>query len=233
MSAPQNSTDPMSTAPAASSPPISPPPPTSPQFWNRRARNYAKKPVPDEAAYAQTLERIRAHLSPDARVLELGCGTGTTALHLAASAREILGTDYSTEMIAIATEKARVAGVNHVRFLACTLDDPGLPRESFDVVMAMNFLHLLDDIPARFRRIAELIRPGGLFISKTPCLGDHGLHFRLLLPVLRAFGAAPYVNLVTERSLRVGLPNAGFRLEETGMYPVKSRSFFVVARKLA
>ena len=208
-----------------------PAPPTASRFWDRLAAGYEKKPVPDEAAYEKTLERVRAHLTPNDRVLELGCGTGTTALKLSANAASILATDYSTKMIAIAESKARAEGVTNVSFRRCTLDDPALGRESFDVVMAMNLLHLLDDIPGRFARIRELVRPGGLFISKTPCIGDQGVFMRVLLPILRAVGIAPFLNFVTERSLTDDIVGARFGIEETGMYPKKSRSFFVVARR--
>lgn len=206
---------------------------TPPRFWNRRAAAYAKKPVPDAAAYARTLERVRAHLTPSDRVLELGCGTGTTALELAANAAEIIATDYSPAMIDIATSKAASAGVQNVQFRTGSLDDPALGREGFDVVMAMNLLHLLEDTPKTIRRISELVRPGGLFISKTPCVGDQGRVIRFAIPLLRAVGIAPFVNFVTERELTAELLRAGFSLEETGMYPLKSRSFFMVARKPA
>lgn len=205
--------------------------PTPSRFWDRRAVDYAKKPVPDERAYEQTLERVRAHLLRNVRVLEIGCGTGTTALKLAANACEILATDYSEEMIAIARAKARAAVVSNVHFRTCTVHNTELALESFDVVLAMNLLHLLGDIPARLGRIHELLRPGGLFISKTPCLGDQSFLMRILIPLMRAVGIAPYVNFVTERSLTADIERAGFSIVETGMYPKKSRSFFVVARK--
>ena len=201
-------------------------------FWDRLAASYAKKPVADPDAYERTLDRVRAHLTPRARVLELGCGTGTTALKLAASAGALLATDYSAEMIAIATEKARAERVTNVTFRTATLDDGALAAEPFDVVLAMNFLHLLADLPARFARIRELLRPNGLFISKTPCVGDQGLAPRVAIPLMRAVGRAPYVNFVTERSLSSDLAAAGFAVEETGMYPKKTRSFFVVARRV-
>ena len=206
---------------------------TPSRFWDRRAVAYAKKPVADEDAYERTLERVRAHLTPNDRVLELGCGTGTTALRLAASAREILATDYSAEMIAIAAEKARATGGTNVRFQTCSGTDSTLGLESFDVVMAMNLLHLIDELPARLEHVRELVRPGGLFISKTPCIGEQGFALRIVIPLMRAAGLAPAVSFVTERSLTRDITNAGFEVEETGMYPLKSRSFFVVARKAA
>lgn len=202
------------------------------RFWDRRAAAYSRKPVPDARAYEQTLARVRAQLTPNDRVLELGCGTGTTAIELASSAREILATDYSAQMLAIARTKAERAGVSQVSFRRCTLDDESLAVGSFDVVMAMNLLHLLTDLPARLSRIAELVRAGGRFISKTPCIGDQGLALRVAIPLLRTVGLAPFVNYVTERSLVAQLEAAGFVLEETAMLPKKSRSFFVVARRL-
>lgn len=201
------------------------------RFWDRRAAKYLEKPVPDPEAYERTLQRVRTHLTPNDSVLELGCGTGTTALELAPNTRQILATDYSEEMIAIGLARARVKGVTNAHFRSCTLDDPELVRESFDVVLAMNLLHLLDDIPARLGRIRELVRPGGLFISKTPCIGDQGFALRAVIPVMHALGLAPYVNFVTERSLTADCTSAGFEMVETGMYPKKSRSYFVVARK--
>ncbi|HET7538834.1 MAG TPA: methyltransferase domain-containing protein [Polyangiaceae bacterium] len=206
---------------------------TPSRFWDRHAAKYAEKPVPDEHAYQQTLERVRAHLSPSDRVLELGCGTGSTALALAASAGEILATDYSEQMIAIARAKARSQGVANVRFQQCSADDPALIPASFDVVMAMNLLHLLRDHSAQLRRIHDLVRPGGLFISKTPCIGDQGVGLRVVIPVLRAFGLAPHVSFVTERSLTTLITSSGFSIRETGMYPSKTRSFFVVAQRAA
>jgi SAM-dependent methyltransferase len=111
------------------------------------------------------------------------------------------------------------------------LEDESLRGQPYDVVLAMNLLHLLDELPARLRRIHELVAPGGLFVSKTPCIGDLGFAFKLVIPLMRAAGLAPYVSFVTERSLGEDIAAAGFELLETGMYPRKSRSFFVVARK--
>jgi 2-polyprenyl-3-methyl-5-hydroxy-6-metoxy-1,4-benzoquinol methylase len=204
---------------------------TPPRFWDRRAARYAAKPVPDEEAYRLTLDRVRVHLTPRDRVLELGSGTGTTALKLADCAREILAIDYSTEMISIATAKAGAAGVSNVHFRIGSVDDPALAPASFDVVMAMNLLHLLPDLPRQLRLIHGLVRPGGLFVSKTSCVGDQGLAIRLAIPLMRVLGIAPYVNFVTERSLIRDLAHTGFEVLETGMYPRKSRSFFVVARR--
>jgi ubiquinone/menaquinone biosynthesis C-methylase UbiE len=200
------------------------------RFWDRIAPSYAKKPVADEAAYQRTLERARSYLNPNQLVLEVGCGTGTTALHLAPHAAQIVASDLSPGMIRIAREKARAAGVDNVTFMPGTLDELEAAAR-FDVVMAFNVLHLMADIPATLRRVYGLLAPGGLLISKTPCIGEMNFLVRLAIPVLQAFGRAPFVNFVKTQTLRESVSGAGFTTVETGFYPEKSHSLFVVARK--
>lgn len=57
-------------------------------------------------------------------------------------------------------------------FTKATLFDESLERESFDAVLAFNIFHLLEGAPKALRRIDELLKPGGLLMSVTPCLGE-------------------------------------------------------------
>ena len=79
---------------------------TDAQFWNKIARRYAANPVKDMSSYEQTLERAGSYLHADDSVLELGCGTATTALILAPQVTQYTATDIADEMIAIGREKA-------------------------------------------------------------------------------------------------------------------------------
>ena len=81
------------------------------RFWDRTSRKYAASAILDRAGYERTLDRTRALLGSGDRVLELGCGTGTTALLLADDVQHYLATDISAGMIAIANEK-RAVGPN-------------------------------------------------------------------------------------------------------------------------
>ena len=54
-------------------------------FWDRYARKYAAHAIKDMAGYQRTVERTRHYLKKTDRVIEIGCGTGTTALTLAPS----------------------------------------------------------------------------------------------------------------------------------------------------
>ena len=60
--------------------------------------------IADPAGYQTTLRRVAALLSPDQSVLEIGCGTGTTALRVAPFTRRLLATDVSPAMVAIASK---------------------------------------------------------------------------------------------------------------------------------
>lgn len=205
----------------------------SARFWDKIAPSYAKKPVPDEDAYQQTLERVRSYLAPTDRMLELGCGTGSTALLLCGAAREIWATDVSPKMIEIARQKADAKNIDNAHFSVGTLDDPAPTETPFDIVGAFNLLHLLADIPKSLSRVSALLKPGGYFISKTPCVGELGSAARVGVSVLRFFGKAPAVNFFTKSELEQMVQAAGFDIVETGIFPKKKKngSLFIVAQK--
>lgn len=199
-------------------------------FWNRVARRYADMPMRNSEAYEITLDLVRKHLQPDGNVLELGCGTGTTALRLAGDVGQYTATDYAPEMIAIAQEKHTASGVGNLSFQIGAPGDGSLPPGPFDVILAFNFLHLLPDRQAALREIRQTLPDGGLFISKTPCLGGM---FRVLQPVvavLRRWGKAPDVRFLTPSTLERDIRAAGFELLQTGDYPKRPPSRFIVAR---
>jgi methylase of polypeptide subunit release factors len=64
-----------------------------------------RRPISDRPGYERTIARVRGLLGSDDRVLELGCGTGSTALLLAGGTASYLATDFSAGMIGIAEEK--------------------------------------------------------------------------------------------------------------------------------
>jgi cyclopropane fatty-acyl-phospholipid synthase-like methyltransferase len=93
------------------------------RFWDRSSRKYARSAIADPNGYERTLERARAHLQPGNSVLELGCGTGTTALRLADGMRSYLATDISGGMIAIADEKLAVESIPALSFRTATAEE--------------------------------------------------------------------------------------------------------------
>lgn len=206
------------------------------KFWDNTAEKYAKSPIRDMDSYTYTLERTRSYLAATDRVLELGCGTGSTALLLADAVAEITGADLSQNMIRIATRKAQEQGVKNARFVAAEVFDQAVNDGPYDVVMAFNLIHLIEDTPRTMRRFNDLLKPEGLFISKTVCLSEGGLPFRyrmlrLMLPAMQCLGRAPYVKFMKIEELEREVTAAGFKIIETGNYPASPPSRYIVAKR--
>jgi ubiquinone/menaquinone biosynthesis C-methylase UbiE len=204
------------------------------RFWDKSSRKYAKSRIADLNGYERTLERTRAYLQPGDSVLELGCGTGTTALRLANGVRSYLATDISGGMIAIAEEKLAVESIPALSFRTATAEELVHEESRFDAVLGFNFLHLVRNVPGTLRSIHDLLKPGGLFISKTPCLGDMNPLIRLLLlPAMRAIGKAPHVSSLGAFALEQLIVGAGFDIlvRESHASKGKDQRPYIVARK--
>lgn len=203
----------------------------SARFWDRIADKYSRSPVKDEESYRHTLDRVKAHLDPESRVLEIGCGTGSTALTLSESVAEIVATDISPRMIEIAARKARDGGIGNVRFAAEDTLAVGRTDGPFDAVLAFNLFHLLREPGAGIGAAMKLVRPGGLLISKSPCLKGANPIYPIMIPIMRLFGKAPHVSFFTVEELETMVTGAGGEIVETGTFPKSPPARFIVARK--
>lgn len=200
---------------------------TGQAFWNRIANRYAARPIKDMAAYEEMLAEVAARLHPHDRVLELGCGTGGTAIRLGPQVAEWIATDFSDRMLQIARAKAVPPNVRFGLAEAGTAFD-GAP---FDAICAFNLLHLVPDMPATLAQIHAALRPGGLLISKTWCFADLRWTLRLLFPLLRLFGLFPPATALSEPQLRQAILAAGFTIETQRSFGRSPQSQFIVARK--
>lgn len=201
-------------------------------FWNSTARKYAARPISNDAVYQQKLDMTRRYFTPESEVLEMGCGTGSTALLHAPYVKHIRAIDFSSEMIAIAKEKAAEQGVKNVTFDVGTYEDTELPPNHYDVVLALNVLHLVPDIPGALRNTYDTVKPGGMFISSTACLQGW---LRGIVPLVRAgrlFGKMPYVKTVTRKDISRMIEDAGFETVEA-WHPEKTVGMFIIAQKPA
>ena len=204
------------------------------KFWDRLAPRYAKSPVKNMDSYHYTLNRTRSYLGENDVVLELGSGTGTTALDLASHVKHITATDISPAMTEIAKEKAWDQSVTNVDFVATPATVPDLTGP-YDAVLAHNLLHLVEDLPDVLARAHAVLKPGGVFISKTFCkptrITPFFLLMRIALPVMQLVGKAPFVALLTATDLKDAIKEAGFDIIETDTGPNGEMRKYIVARK--
>lgn len=208
------------------------------KFWDGIAPKYAQSPIKDMEAYEYSLERTKSYLSRDDQVLELGCGTGSTALLLAPHLGHLTASDLSEKMVEIGREKAVAQGVANVDFVASDIYRPAFEEKPYDAVLAHNLLHLLEDLDGALARISAWVKPGGYFISKTVCKTPDRLPLKLwlmmtMLPVAQFFGKAPFVNMPDIADLERKITAAGFKIIETGNYPASPPpSRYIVAQKM-
>jgi len=155
-------------------------------------RVYARAPFP---GYAEndTLHALRARaernefvrlldraIPVDARVVDVGCGTGQMAIYLARGDRSVVGADLTHASLCLGREAARRFGLARVRFVETDLHQVGLQEASFDVVYSSGVVHHTPDPRAAFGRLARLARPGGAIV-----LGVYNAFARLPLRLRR------------------------------------------------
>lgn len=202
----------------------------SAKFWNGIAARYAKKPIADEDAYQKKLQITREYFQPDMSLLELGCGTGGTALLHAPYVKQIRAVDISAEMLAIAKAKSAEQGVTNISFELAAIDEFDT-QQRFDMVLTLSVLHLLEDKEATLEKINQVLNPGGIFVSSTVCLGFSMRWLQLIGPIFRLFGFfPPTLKFFTAPALVASIRRAGFSIEHQWQ-PKGGKTVFIVARK--
>jgi 2-polyprenyl-3-methyl-5-hydroxy-6-metoxy-1,4-benzoquinol methylase len=140
----------------------------------------------------------------------------------------IVATDVSAAMIDIGRGKAELAGIDNVSFRQSGIEDFEAPEGSYDMVLALNLLHLLPDLTAALDKIHRLLKPGGIFISSTVCLADRMWFLRPVIPVMQWVGKAPYVSFLSADRVSAEVARAGFELREQWTHG-RTNSLFLVA----
>ena len=104
-----------------------------------------------------------AALTPADRVLDVGCGTGSTTRAAArqASAGTVLGVDLSGPMLEVARHRAAAEGLANVSFLQADAQVHPFPEASVDVVVSRTGAMFFADPVAAFTNLARALRPGG------------------------------------------------------------------------
>ena len=107
------------------------------------------------------------------RILEIGCGNGAFARHLAAQGAEVVATDQAEEFIRIASDRPGPR-IDYRRVDATSFEDlTRLGPGSFDAAVANMVLMDMPEVGPLYRALAVLLRPGGQFVFALshPCFG--------------------------------------------------------------
>jgi phosphatidylethanolamine/phosphatidyl-N-methylethanolamine N-methyltransferase len=158
-------------------------------FWDFCAPFYDFAERRNAKAYNAMVKTVRDTIPVNASVLEVAAGTGSISLEIADKVKNVLCTDMSQKMLAVARKKARKRKVKNIDFDNANIFGINKPDGAFDVVIAEQVLHLIDEpekAAAELRRIAS-----GMVILPLSFTKDLKGRAKLMLNIFRLFGFAP------------------------------------------
>ncbi len=208
----------------------------SEKFWDRLSNQFDNRSKKFDKTYIRTLENTKKYLNVSDIVLDCGCATGNTAFEIVDNVKKVYGIDISTKMIKAGKRKADENKIEKIDFMQATIFDERYKPESFDVILTFSVLHLLENTQKVMQRINELLKPGGLFISSTPCLGEKKtflsiLLFLLLFPLTK-IGILPYISFFMASELDDSITNGNFQIVETESLNHSPAEYFIAAKKI-
>lgn len=205
-------------------------------LWNKQAHSYDKRNLKVyKSAYELSIQKTRAVLSPDHKVLEIGCGTAIISLGIAPLVKSVVATDISPQMIAVAKSKAESASITNVEFRVC--DGYVLPYDdqAFDAALLFNVLHFVKEPTALLREAHRLLKPSGYLVSATDCYAEPvPLPFRIGLGIQRLLdliGVIPFMGYYKKEDLHQLLEQCAFTSLETDVLHPAPVNYYILARK--
>lgn len=162
-------------------------------FWDKIAGLYDIAESLNGSAYRAMLEGVRQVVPYGAAVLDCAAGTGELTIAAAEKAESVLCTDLSLPMLERARKKCAKAGIKNVRFAERNITDLDDSSETYDVVIAGNVLHLLDDPQAAVRELLRVTKMGGKLILPTFLINENKAA-KILIGAYKLLGFDPSSN---------------------------------------
>jgi 2-polyprenyl-3-methyl-5-hydroxy-6-metoxy-1,4-benzoquinol methylase len=133
-------------------------------------------------------------------------------------------------MIEIAQSKAEANNIKNITFEQLTIEELTVSDCSLDVVLGLSILHLLENKEEVIAKVHKMLKPGGILVTSTACLGDQMKWFKLIAPMGKFLGLIPLVKVFTVKELEESLTDAGLAINYQWQ-PGKGKGVFIVAKK--
>ncbi|MBL7118239.1 MAG: class I SAM-dependent methyltransferase [Candidatus Syntrophoarchaeum sp.] len=165
-------------------------------------------------------------------VLDFGCATGLYSIKFASNVKTIIGIDISSKMIEIANRNALTPNIKNISFSQSTIFNEELKKESFNIILSFNIIHFLENTQEGIQRLNELLRPGGLIISSTACMGEKSLMNSFVFFLMK-FGVFPRFRFFKKTELEEVFTQGGFTIIESKVLTYHPTiEYYIVAKKL-
>ena len=197
-----------------------------------------KAAVPDKAVAASLgcgNPTALAKLQPGEIVLDLGSGGGIDVILSAkrvGPAGKAYGLDMTDEMLALARENQKKAGIDNVEFLKGAIENIPLPGNSVDVIISNCVINLSGDKDRVLAEAFRVLKPGGRFaVSDVVVRGDVPQNIRKSMELwVGCISGALEENEYREKLARAGFESIG--VEPTRVYKVEEAHEFLAAAGL-
>jgi ubiquinone/menaquinone biosynthesis C-methylase UbiE len=116
----------------------------------------------------RTIERLQ--LPPGAKVLDVGCGTGASAIPAAKMAGprgRVIAVDLADRLLEVARRKAGRHGHTNIEFRTGDMECLGYPDDHFDAVVSVFSIFFVSDMARQVRELWRMVRPGGQLAITT------------------------------------------------------------------
>jgi ubiquinone/menaquinone biosynthesis C-methylase UbiE len=137
--------------------------------YNAAADHFDDGPLAFWDRYGRlTVERLS--LAPGSSVLDVGCGSGASAIPAAINVGphgQVIGIDLAERLLAIARSKSVAQNLHNVEFQRADMTALGYPDASFDAVISVFSIFFVTDIVAELRELWRVLRPGGKLAITT------------------------------------------------------------------
>lgn len=155
---------------------------------------------------------VAREIPKGARVLDCAAGTGMLSMAAAEKAKHITCTDLSKNMLINAMQKARKRGIHNISFARRDITALKDKTETYDVVMAGNVLHLLDDPAQAFSELLRVTKKGGKLIIPTYLLGETNIIWKFIIDIYNMLGIGfktkftinDYMDFIAENAEKAG-----------------------------
>lgn len=202
------------------------------KFWDKISAKYDSQVYSKHVeGYNKTIKITKKYLKKTDVVLDYACGTGVTTIELSENVEKIHAIDISENMINIVKSKSVQRGISNIYFDVATIYDEKLKKESYDVIIAFNILYLMKDIDDVIHRIDEILKPNGIFISTTNCLGEKKTLLTIVQSLLSKIGVIPYIKRLKISDLEGVIEAGNFSVMETHKLNDSPPNYYIVARK--
>jgi len=203
------------------------------KFWDKQAKGYTDQEQHTQLSENKDFITTLKYLNVDDTVLDYGCATGIISNAIADKVKEIHAIDISPKMIEIAKSRASERNIENIHYAPATIYDEKYQKESFNVILAFRILHVLENPRAVVHRINELLKPGGVFISVSACMGEKMGFLGILVFLASKLRIVPlHINVFKLTELQGIISDGGFEIVEYEKMDDSLPHYCIVARKL-